>query len=86
MNEKNGPIIGSSEWIEQMAQTEAELKAAKANRQPVVNEHVNLNKADAEARIRRKSHPTYGSTRGLPLPVGASPTVGESSRGKDSGK
>ena len=67
MNEKNGPIIGSSEWIKQMAQTEAELKAVKANRQPVIHRHVSLDQADSEARERAKGNPTHGQTRELPV-------------------
>ena len=83
MNEKNGPIIGSSEWIKQMAQTEAELKAAKANRPPRIDEHLGL---DATAKLdmaRKVNHPAGHIRTGSP--VGTS-TVGQSSDTKIPGR
>lgn len=77
------PPRGSLEWMQGLQKEEEELESNKKNKPPRIDEHLDWEAADREEKVRRASHPAGHKRTGLPK---GSPTVGDSSRGKDPGR
>ena len=66
-----GPEIRPGASLEDILRMQRENAERKQNRDnpahgTVIHGHVNLDQADAEARARRRQHPTSGSTESIP--------------------